>query len=240
MLSDADGNPILNEILLGLSADERALVFPILEFVRLKPRQVLHEVGDTLKSGYFCNSGLISILSAFRDGKNIEVAFVGKEGFIGLPLIAGFRSSSTRAVVQLEATAFRIDARALDGILRPCTGLERRLQQSSQIMASQTAQIAACNLLHEVKERLARWLLMCQDRIGSGTMLLTQELMAEMLGTRRSSVTLAVGQLQNAGLISSRRGEVRIEDTIRLASATCECYEAMRRQAGVWQTEVRH
>jgi len=236
--SDGDGNRIHNEILLSLSADESRVVFPKLELVRLRPRQVMHEVGDTLKSAYFCNSGMISILSVFPDGKSIEIALVGKEGFIGLPLIAGFRSAGTRAIVQLEATAFRIDASVLDGILLQCTGLERRLQQCAQLMSSQISQIAACNLLHEVKERLARWLLMCQDRTGSDTMALTQELLAEMLGTRRSSVTLAAGQLQKAGLIECRRGEVRIHSRTRLASATCECYEAMRRQARAWHNEA--
>jgi CRP-like cAMP-binding protein len=237
--SDGDGNRIHNEILLGLSAAESRVMFPKLELVRLRPRQVLHEVGDTLKSAYFCNSGLISILSTFPDGKNVEIALVGKESFVGLPLIAGFQSAGTRAIVQLEATAFRIDASTLEGMLRQCLGLERRLQQCSQITSSQISQIAACNLLHEVKERLARWLLMCQDRTGSETMALTQELLAEMLGTRRSSVTVAAGQLQKSGLIVCRRGKVRIQNRRRLISAACECYEAMQRQARVWHNEAR-
>jgi CRP-like cAMP-binding protein len=237
--SDGDGNRIHNEILLSLSADESRLVFPKLELVRLRPRQVLHEVGDTLKSAYFCNSGLISILTSFPNGKSIEIALVGTEGFVGLPLVAGFQSAATRAIVQLQGTAFRIDASTLDPLLRQCTGLERRLQQFSQMKAAQISQIAACNLLHEVKERLARWLLMCHDRIGSDTMALTQELLAEMLGTRRSSVTMAAGQLQRAGFIAYGRGEIRIQNRTRLVSAACECYGAMRRQARVWRNEAR-
>src|SRR5208283_4971438 len=229
--SDGDGNWIHNEILLSLSVEESRIVFPKLELVRLRPRQVMHEVGDTLKSAYFCNSGMISILSTFPNGKSIEIAVVGKEGFIGLPLIAGFRSAGTRAIVQLEATAFRIDASVLEGMLLQCIGLERRLQQCSQVMSAQISQIAACNLLHQVKERLARWLLMCQDRTGSDTMALTQELLAEMLGTRRSSVTVAAGQLQKAGLIVCRRGHVKIQNRTRLVHVACECYQAMRRQA---------
>ena len=237
--SDGDGNRIHNEILLSLSADESRLVFPKLELVRLRPRQVLHEVGDTLKSAYFCDSGLISILTSFPNGKNIEIALVGTEGFVGLPLIAGFQSAATRAIVQLEGRAFRIDASTLDPLLRQCTGLERRLQQFSQMKAAQISQIAACNLLHEVKERLARWLLMCHDRIGSDAMALTQELLAEMLGTRRSSVTLAAGELQRAGSIAYGRGQIRIQNRTRLTSAACECYEAMRRQTRVWRNEAR-
>jgi CRP-like cAMP-binding protein len=237
--SDGDGNRIHNEILLSLSPNESRLVFPKLELVRLRPRQVLHEVGDTLKSAYFCNSGMISILTSLPSGKNIEIALVGTEGFVGLPLIAGFQSAATRAIVQLEGTAFRIDASTLNPLLRQCTGLERRLQQFSQMKSAQISQIAACNLLHEVKERLARWLLMCQDRIGADTMAMTQELLAEMLGTRRSSVTLAAGQLQRAGLIAYGRGEIRIQNRTRLVSTACECYEAMRRQAKVWRNEAR-
>ena len=236
--ADGDGNRIHNEILLGLPPEEYRVVVPKLELVRLRPRQVLHEVGDTLKSAYFCNSGMISVLSVFPDGKSIEVAVVGKEGFIGLPLIAGFQSSGTRAVVQLEATAFRIDAGTLSGMLRTCLGLELRLQQCSQFRTMQVTQIAACNLLHEVKQRLARWLLMCQDRTGSESMALTQELLAEMLGTRRSSVTLAVGQLQEAGLIASRRGEIIIQNRAHLIEASCECYGAMQRQTSVWQADL--
>lgn len=110
-----------------------------------------------MQSAYFCNTGLISILSVFPGGKSVEVGLVGKEGFAGLPLVAGFRSAATRAVAQIEGTAFRLSADALTGILRECVTLERMLQQFSQIMAMQATQIAACNRLHEIEERLARW-----------------------------------------------------------------------------------
>src|SRR6202795_4035630 len=134
---DGDGNRIHNEILLGLPIEERELVFPKLELVRLNTHHVLHEPGDTLKSAHFCNSGLISILSVFPDGKSVEVGLVGKEGFIGLPLVAGFRTAPTRAIAQIEGTSFRVDGETLMVILRQCPHLERRLQQFSQIMAVQ-------------------------------------------------------------------------------------------------------
>src|SRR5580693_5963313 len=132
---DGDGNHIHNEILLGLPAREFELVLPKLELVRLKTHHVLHEPGDTLKSAYFCNNGLISILSVFPDGKSVEVGLVGKEGFIGLPLVAGFRTAPTRAIAQIDASAFRVDSDTLVELLRECPKLERRLQQFSQIMA---------------------------------------------------------------------------------------------------------
>src|SRR5205085_1847484 len=126
---------------------------------------VLHDVGDIVKSAYFCNTGMISVVSVFPDGKSVEVGLIGKEGFVGLPLVASFRTAYTRAIVQVEATAFRINAENLSALLRECPHLERRLQQLSQVMAMETSQIAACNRVHEVEERLARWLLMCADRI---------------------------------------------------------------------------
>jgi len=170
--SDGDGNRVHNQILLDLPPEESEMLFPKLEFVRLTTHHILHEPGDTLKSAYFCNSGLVSILSVFPDGKSVEVGLVGKEGFVGLPLVAGFRTSPTQATVQVEGSAFRVDGDTLVLILRECPKLERRLQQFSQVLGMQVTQIAACNRLHEVTERLARWLLMRRrsHRIGLGAL----------------------------------------------------------------------
>jgi CRP-like cAMP-binding protein len=234
--SDGDGNRIHNEILSNLPQLEREVLFPKLEFVRLTVHQVLHESGDTLKSAYFCNSGLISVLSVFSDGKSVEVGLVGKEGMVGLPLVAGFQTSATRAIVQIEATAFRVDGETLVEILPRCPTLALRLHQASQILAMEVTQIAGCNRLHEVPERLARWLLMSADRIGSDALPLTQELLAQMLGTRRASVTVSAGMLQKAGLISYTRGDVKIIDRRGLEEASCECYAAMQRQISEWKS----
>ncbi|MGA8429986.1 MAG: Crp/Fnr family transcriptional regulator [Candidatus Sulfotelmatobacter sp.] len=233
--NDGDGNNIHNEILLNLPQKEREALFPKLEFVRLQVNQVLHEPGDTLKSAYFCDSGLISILSVFPDGKCVEVGLIGKEGLVGLPLIAGFRTAATRAIVQIEATAFRVDGATLMAILRDHLILDRRLQQVAQIMAMELTQVAACNRLHEVDERLARWLLMSADRIGSNALPLTHELLAQMLGTRRASVTVSAGILQRAGLIAHTRGDVRIVDRPGLEKAACECYGIMQQQIKEWR-----
>jgi CRP-like cAMP-binding protein len=239
LIANVNGNHIHNEILLGLPPRERELLFSKLEFMRLKTHQALHEPGDTLKSGYFPNSGLVSILSVFPDGKSVEVGLVGKEGFIGLPLVAGFRTAPTRAIAQIEGSAFRIDGETLVGVLRECPKLERRLQQFSQIMAMQVTQIAACNRLHEVNERLARWLLMSADRIASNSVPLTHELLAQMLGTRRSSVTVAAGMLQKEGLITYSRGDVKIINRRKLEAAACECYRIMLQQIEEWQGEAQ-
>jgi CRP-like cAMP-binding protein len=235
--ADGDGNHIHNRILLGLPTKEAEMLFPKLEFVRLKVHHVLHEPGDSLKSAYFPNSGLVSILSVFPDGKCVEVGLVGKEGFIGLPLVAGFRTANTRAIIQIEASAFRVDADTLSGILQQSRALDRRLQQFSQVLAMEVTQVAACNRLHEVNERLARWLLMSADRVDSNCVPLTQEFLANMLGTRRSSVTVAAGMLESAGLIANSRGRVDIIDRPRLEEAACDCYQMMRSQLEEWRNE---
>jgi CRP-like cAMP-binding protein len=235
--SDGDGHQVHNEILLSLPQAELEMILPKLEFVRLPVHQLLHEAGDILKSAYFCNSGMISILSVFHDGKSVEVGLVGKEGFVGMPLVAGLRSASNRAIVQVEATAFRMSADVLGSFLRQLPRLERTMQQVSQVMAMETTQIAACNRLHEVEERLARWLLMCAERVGRNSLPLTQELLGQMLGARRSSVTVAAGILQKAGLIRYTRGMVDIANAPQLAEAACECYEMMHRQRERWRRE---
>jgi CRP-like cAMP-binding protein len=234
---DSDGHQVQNEILLRLPRKEWELVLPSLEFVRLKLHQVIHEPHETLKSGYFCNSGLFSVLIVLPDGKSVEVGLVGWDGFSAAPLVAGFRTSSTRTVVQTEGAAFRIDASQLRGLLRECPALQRQLQRYAQILALQAAQIAACNRLHEVDERLARWLLMTQDRVGSNALQLTQEFMAQMLGSRRPSVTVSAGILQKAGLITYTRGNVTILNRKRLEQAACDCYALLQEQTKEWQQQ---
>jgi CRP-like cAMP-binding protein len=232
-----DGQPIQNEILLSLPPTERELVFPQLTFIDLRAHDVLHEPGEAIKFGYFLNAGMASILSVLSDGKSVEVGLTGREGFVGLPLIVGFNTSATRAVVQIEGAGFRVTGREIVQLIRQCPVLANRLQRYVQMLAMQATQVAACNRLHEVDERLARWLLMCQDRIDSHLVPLTQEFLAHMLGTRRASVTVAAGMLQKAGLITYQRGHVKIVDRTQLEDASCECYQIMQVQDKKWRTE---
>ena len=227
---DGDGNHIHNQILLDLPAEESDKLLPKLELVQLKLHQVLHEAGATLKSGYFCNSGMFSVLTVMPDGKTVEVGLIGKEGFSAVPLIAGFRTNYTRTVVQTEGSAFRVDAGVFKDILQQCPKLERQLQRHSLLMAMQVAQVATCNRLHDVEERLARWLLMTADRVDTNSLQLTQEFLGQMLGTRRSSVTVSAGILQKAGLISYTRGNVTILDRSSLEAAACDCYGQLQQQ----------
>jgi CRP-like cAMP-binding protein len=235
---DGDGNSITNKILLNLPRKECDLILDELELVRLKLHQVIYEAGETVKSGYFVNSGLLSILAVQPDGKSVEVGLIGNEGFLGLPLLVGYRTSPTRVVTQGDGTAYRCSAQALRRVVKECPQLELQLHRFGLRLAMQTTQIAACNRLHDVEERLARWILMTHDRLPSETVPLTQEFMAQMLGTRRSSVTVAAGALQRAGMISYTRGNVTILSRPRLEDAACDCYGIVYQQLKEWQTET--
>lgn len=233
-----DAQGVENQILLSLSAKERDLIFPQLTFVQLRTHAVLHEPGEPIKFGYFLNSGLASVLTVLTDGKSVEVGLTGKDGFVGLPLIVGYSSSPTRTVIQIDATAFRINPKNLAQVMRQSPGLVNQMQRYVQILGMQGTQVAACNRLHEVDKRLARWLLTCQDRISSNFVALTQEFLAHMLGTRRATVTVAAGVLQKAGLITYHRGHVNIIDRSRLERAACECYQMMQQQSKKWRSDA--
>ena len=148
-VNDGNGNAIHNELLLGLSQAEGQGLFSKLELVRLKVHHLLHETGDALKSIYFCNSGMISILSVFPDGKSVEVGLVGKEGVIGLPQLVGFRTAPTRAISQIDATAFRVDGETLTALLPRLPTLGRSMQQYSQVFTMEIAHVAACHAARE-------------------------------------------------------------------------------------------
>jgi CRP-like cAMP-binding protein len=189
---------------------------------------VLHEAGENVDDGYFMESGMTSILTVMEDGTSVEVGLVGKEGFIGTAILAGFRITPTRAITQAAGGALRVKRAELEKILAQCPRLQFLLNRYAQVLAVQTSQAAACNRLHNLEERLARWLLMSQDRINSDVLPLTHDFLAQMLGTRRSSVTIAAGILHKAGLIEYRRGQVAILDRAGLEKAACECYAAVQ------------
>jgi CRP-like cAMP-binding protein len=236
----ADGNrdKTLNLILLGLPAIELSAAASKLEFVELPTHTILHEPGETLTHVYFINSGLASVLTVMSDGKSVEVGLAGKEGFIGLPLVVGLGSSPTQVIMQVGGSAHQMSAAGFIELLSHSPALERNLNRYAQILGMQATHVAACNRLHEVDERLARWLLMSQDRLGGEIVPLTQEFLAHMLGTRRASVTVAAGILQKAGLITYNRGSVRIDDRSGLEDAACECYTSIKQQTKKWEKEL--
>ncbi len=183
------------------------------------------------------DSGLVSVLSTMEDGKSVEVGMSGKEGCTALPIAVGLKTSAARIIVQIPGTAFRITSQGLVNILRQLPVLEKRMQQYGHIMAMQSAQVAGCNRLHKVEERLARWLLMSQDRIEADVVPLTHESVATLLGTRRASVSVAAGLLQKSGLITYDRSGVKIKRRQRLEEAACECYKLIRRHTETWKNE---
>ena len=186
----SDRNTVHNTILLSLTRKDCDSVLSRLEFVELPTHSVLNEISGPIKFAYFINSGLASILNVLSHGKSVEVGLTGKEGFVGLPLLVGFPTSPTQAVMQIGGTGYRVSAQDIADMLRRCPALEKSLNRYSQELALQVTQVAACNRLHDVEQRLARWLLMSQDRVGSSTFALTQQFLAHMLGTR-SAMALA-------------------------------------------------
>jgi CRP-like cAMP-binding protein len=236
--NDGDGNQVHNKILLGLPNKECDFVLSRLVFVNLRLHDVLQEAGQSIQYCYFPNTAMASILNVMEDGKSVEVGLAGSEGFVGLPLVAGFRSSASRAVTQAEGGAFRINADDMRKAVHGCPQLLLSLLRYSQEATMEVTQIAACNRLHEVDERLARWLLMSQDRIGSDRLPLTQEFLSQMLGTRRSSVSVAAATLQKAGFIRYNRGHVSVVDRKALEDACCECYGVIQQQLQNWRREL--
>jgi CRP-like cAMP-binding protein len=222
--------PEVNHILQTLPAEEYKRLLPQLQPVALVQDQVLFDVGARIAGGYFVKTGLVSCLTVMKNGDSVEVGLLGHEGFAGLPILLNIVHSSTRITVQIAGDAMRINAEALHNLLPELPMLERLLSRFTYLQALQAQQIAACNRLHDIAGRLARWLLMTQDRVRLPILPLTQGLMADMLGTRRSSVTVAAGILQKAGIIDYRRGQVHILDRQRLEEAACECYPAVRTQ----------
>ena len=236
---DGDGKKIGNLILLSLPARESAQLLPALEFVRLNLHHIMHEQGEAIKSAYFMNNGMASVLTVQPDGRTVEAGLIGKEGFAGLPIIFGFKTSPLRIITQADGSAYRVDVPTLLKMLPTCPRLERQLQRFSMILAMQSTQLAACNRLHDVGKRLARWLMMSNDRIGTDLMPLTQEFLAQMLGIRRASVSVAASTLQKAGMIAYTRGNVTILDKLKLAEAACDCYAMIQDQETDWRKEAQ-
>jgi CRP-like cAMP-binding protein len=222
--TDSTGKAVDNVILLSLPNDEYNLLRPHLEPVELPQYEILHEPGEKLDFIYFLNEGMTSIVALSRDGRSVEVGIVGKEGMVGMGLTVGLRRGTFRAIMQMSGRGVRVRSNVFQDVLRSATTLRLELSRFALMQGLQVAQLAACNRLHEVEQRLARWLLMCQDRVDSAWLPLTQEFLAQMLGTGRSSVSLAAGALEDAGLIESSRGTLKILNRKSLEQVACECY----------------
>jgi CRP-like cAMP-binding protein len=227
------GLPLDNKLLAALPRDHFDRLLPHLSTVTYQQGVVLYESGDEVDQVYFPHDGMLSLLAVLRDGKAIETATVGREGVVGAMAGLGLYKSLVRVVVQMPlacskiaATHFRTAAAGSDPIRNLCI-------RYNEVLLSQARVTAACNALHPIEARFCRWLLQCADRATSDTVNLTQELLAEMLGVRRTSVTEVASKMQNAGLISYSRGVIKILDRPALMRMSCECYETLIDQSAV-------
>jgi CRP-like cAMP-binding protein len=230
--TNAAGKPVSNIILLSISDSEYSLLRPHLEYVNLPNHLVLHEAGAKLEFAYFLNRGLISLVVVMKDGKTAEAGVVGNEGFTGAPAAVGLSRGPLRAVIQITGDGFRVKVGALQNTLEAAPRLRLLLNRYVAIRGMQIAQTAACNRLHNIEQRLARWLLMTQDRVDSGSLRITHDFLATMLGTDRPSVSLAAGVLQRKGFIEYTRGAVKIVNRKKLEGSACECYGVIRQYDG--------
>jgi CRP-like cAMP-binding protein len=221
--TNGEGKPIGNRILLSLPEGEYSALRPSLTFVQLPHHASLHEPGERIEFAYFPNRGLVSLVVAMREGKTVEVGVVGREGLIGTPGAVGLHRSPHRAVVQIGGDALRIQIDVLRSLLPSTPRLQFMTSRHAVIQGMQAAQSAACNRIHGIEQRLARWLLIMQDRMDEGLLRITHDFMATMLGTDRPSVSLAAGVLQRKGTIEYSRGVVRILDRRKLEECACEC-----------------
>ena len=222
--TNAAGKPVGNILLLSLPDSDYTSLRPHLEYVSLPNHRVLHQAAGRLEFAYFPNRGLISLVVVMKDGRTAEAGIVGREGFAGTPAAVGLSTSPLRAVVQIMGDGFRVKVGALQNTFESNPHLQLMLCRYAAVQGMQVAQTAACNRLHEIKHRLARWLLMAQDRVDLESLLITHDFLATMLGTDRTSVSLAAGVLQKRKLIEYTRGAVKIVNRKKLEDSACECY----------------
>ena len=220
----APHQPIKNRLLAALPASEYERLVPHLELVSLPVNKVLYELGEPIEYVYFPHHAIVSLVCVLEDGSTVESGLVGNDGMVGLPVILGGNKTSNRAFVQVAGNGMRMKAEQLYSEFKQGGALQSLLLRYTQALLTQVSQGAACNRLHTLEERLARWLLTVQDRVESDEFPLTQEFIAQMLGTRRSGVTVAAGSLSKAGMIRYSRGKITILNQDDLEAIACECY----------------
>jgi CRP-like cAMP-binding protein len=218
---------ITNRLLALLSPDDFAMILPELEHVHFAVHDVLYEAGDTIEHVYFPTSGCVSMVHATRDG-TVEVGTVGFDGMVGIPVLLHGERAGTRALVQIEGEGYRLKVADLRRILEASDATTRVFLRFALAMFNHVSRSVACNRLHSLEERCARWLLIAHDKVEGDHFKLTQEYLSYMLGVHRPAVTLAAGVLQKAGYIRYSRGNITITDRAGLEGASCSCYQLMR------------
>jgi CRP-like cAMP-binding protein len=216
-----------NHFLASLSAEDRNLLQPHLKPLQLPQGATLYRADDIIPNVYFPYTGVISMIVGVSSGQFVEAGMLGRNSVIGAGAALDGPDALSTAIAQVESSGMEIAADVIKGLARKSEPLRSALVHHERALSAQTQQVAACNALHELEERLSRWLLQARDLVQSDTLPLTQEFLSQMLGVQRSSVTLVARKLQEAGLIRYRRGHIHVLDVDGLQDSCCECYAAL-------------
>lgn len=216
-----------NHLLATLPADDFLRIKPLLEPVSFKLGQVLHEAGERMRYAYLPTTAIISLLYVMENGATAEIGVIGNDGLVGVALFMGGDTTTSRAVIQSAGAAFRIKAADLQTEFARGGAFQKLLLRYTQALLTQISQTAVCNRLHPIEQQLCRWLLLSHDRLDSDKLVMTQDLISNMLGVRREGVTLAAKKLAERGLIKNVRGSITLLDRRGLEAMVCECYEVV-------------
>jgi len=220
-----------NRLLAALPAEEYARLAPELDLIPMTLGWAIYESGGSLCYVYFPTDAIVSLLYVLADGDSTELGVVGNDGLVGISLFMGGETTPSRAVVQSAGHGYRLRASIVKSEFRQGGALQHLLLRYTQSLITQMMQTAVCNRHHSVDQQLCRWLLLSLDRLPSNELVMTQELIADMLGVRREGVTEAAGNLQAAGLIHYSRGKITVIDREKLEARVCECYAVVRRES---------
>jgi CRP-like cAMP-binding protein len=224
-------SPKQNRLLAALSAADYERIRPQMSLVEMPLGEVLYESGSQLRHVYFPVSGIVSLLYIMENGASAEIAVIGNDGLVGVAILLGGDTTPSRAVVQVAAQAYQISSSAVLAEFHRGGGMQLLILRYIQALMTQMSQTAVCNRHHTVEQQLCRWLLLSLDRLASNEVAMTQELISNMLGVRRSGITEAARNLQQLGLIEYHRGHIRVVDRAKLQAHACECYAVVRKEA---------
>jgi CRP-like cAMP-binding protein len=220
--------PVENRLLAALPRDEYERLLPSLQQVSFSLGEVVYEFAGRLDYVFFPTTSIVSLLYTMENGASAEMGLTGNDGVVGIALFMGGGTMPNRAVVQSAGAAIRMKAKALQDEFARGGKFQHLLLRYTQALITQISQTAVCNRLHSVEQQLCRWLLLSHDRVNTDELIMTQELIADMLGVRREGVTVAAGHLQDAGAISYVRGHIKILDRQKLEETVCECYRVVK------------
>jgi CRP-like cAMP-binding protein len=219
-----------NHLLAALPAEARGRLFPYMKLVDLPLGKVLYESGATVDYVYFPTNAIVSLLYVMESGASAEISVVGNEGLIGIAVFMGGESTPSRAIVQSAGCAFALPSQRLRDEFNGNPDMRMLMLRYTQALITQMAQTAVCNRHHSIDQQLCRWLLLSLDRLSGNNLVMTQELIANMLGVRREGVTEAAGKLQDLGVIRYQRGRITVLDRPGLEELSCECYEVVKKE----------